>query len=408
MAAPWLAAPESRAVLAALAADGDPARFVGGCVRDALADPGADADDLDLATPEPPARVLALAARAGLRALPTGLAHGTVTVLAGERRRYEVTTLRRDVACDGRRAEVAFTRDFDEDAARRDFTINAMSCDGEGRLFDPFGGRDDLAAGRVRFVGAPERRIAEDHLRILRFFRFHARFGRGPPDAAALAACAALADGVDRLSGERVRQELWRILALPTARAALEPMRTAGVLARVVPWPADLDALARLAAAWPDADPLLRLAALARADAAPADAAARLAARLRLANAEAGRLERLLREPLPDPGAADRELRGAVHRLGAARFADLVRLAVALGRGTPEAGHAALRLAATWAPPPFPLTGDDLLARGVPPGPEVGRLLAAVRAEWQAADFALDRAACLDRLDAARRRPSVA
>ena len=291
-------------------AGGRPARFVGGCVRDALLDPGADAADLDLATPELPERVMALLAADGLQPVPTGLRHGTVS-LRYSGRRFEITTLRRDVACDGRHAEVEFTDDFDADAARRDFTINAMSCELDGTLHDPMGGRADLAAGRVRFVGEARRRIAEDYLRILRFFRFHARFGRGEADAEALAACAELADGIDGLSGERIRQELWLILLGPRPAATLELMQAAGVLARVVPGAVALAHLDGLA----EPDALLRLAALLR----PSDAArvTALADRLRLSNDEprapggAG----LLSDARPE-GCRARQRR-AIHRLGA-------------------------------------------------------------------------------------------
>jgi poly(A) polymerase len=396
--APWLEAPESRRVLQALAAGGRPARFVGGCVRDALARPGEDAADLDLATPEPPDRATALLEAAGIRVVPTGLRHGTVTALPGSRR-YEVTTLRRDVACFGRHAEVEFTDDFDQDAARRDFTVNAMSCDGDGLLHDPFGGRADLEAGRVRFVGGARERIAEDHLRILRFFRFFGRFGRPPVDAEALAACRELAAGLDRLSGERVRQELLAILATPRVEAALELMEATGVLARVVPWPAGGEHLARLVAWWPDADPLLRLAALARAGLPEPSAAEWLADRLRLSNAEASRLERLLLEELPETGVAERAQRRTIYRLGAALYGDLVRLVAALGRSDRERAEGCLELARGWAPPSFPITGADLLARDVPPGPELGRLLKAVRRWWEEKDFGPDRAACLARLE---------
>ena len=396
--AAWLTAPESRAVLEALTAEGRPARFVGGCVRDALIHPELDAADLDLATPEEPARVMALLRRAGIRVVPTGLKHGTVTALAG-RHAYEITTLRRDVACYGRHAEVAFTDDFDEDAARRDFTINAMSCDGEGWLHDPFGGRADLVAGRVRFVGDARQRIVEDRLRILRFFRFYARFGRPPADPEAVAACAELAGGIERLSGERIRQEILRILVTPRVAAALELMRATGVLERVIPWPVSLVQLERLVAGWPKADPLLRLAALVR-DGAPAPAGVeRLAERLRLSNAEARRLELLLLAPLPDLSAPAPAQRRAVYRLGAALYADLVRLAVAVGRAVPDDAAACLALAGHWRPPPFPLSGADLLARGVRPGPELGRLLEAVRRWWEEEDFAPGREACLERLD---------
>ncbi|MEK0082764.1 CCA tRNA nucleotidyltransferase [Benzoatithermus flavus] len=397
--AAWLTAPESRRVLAALTADGRPARFVGGCVRDAVIHPELDVADLDIATPEPPERVMGLLEAAGIRVIPTGLKHGTVTALCG-RHAYEITTLRRDVACFGRHAEVAFTDDFVEDAARRDFTINTMSCDGEGRLYDPFGGRADLLAGRVRFVGEARARIAEDYLRILRFFRFYARFGRPPADPEALAACAELAHGIDRLSGERVRQELFRILRTPRVVEAFRLMQATGVLARVVPWPVRPDRLKRLIEAYPGADPLLRLAAMVRDATADPESIGRLADRLRLSNAEARRLYDLLLLPLPDTAAPPRAQRLAIHRLGAERYTDLVRLAVALDRADPADAEACLTLAATWRAPPFPIGGADLLVRGVHPGPALGRLLEAVRTFWEEADFAPDRAACLARLDA--------
>ena len=394
----WLEAPASRRVLAALAAGGRATRFVGGCVRDALLRPGADAADLDLATQEPPERVIALLQAEGLRFAPTGLKHGTVTAFA-EERSFEITTLRRDVACDGRHAEVEFTCDFVADAARRDFTINTMSCDAAGRLHDPFAGRADLLAGRVRFVGEAARRIAEDHLRILRFFRFQARFGREPADAEALAACAAAADRLALLSGERVRQELFRILMTGRVLAALDLMAATGVLAHLVPWPMAPGWLARLIEPWPEADPLLRLAALTRARLPGPAAIGPLAAGLRLANAEAERLRHLLSEPLPDPSDTPQACRRDLFRLGAELYADLVRLAVAAGQAEASAATTALQAAVTWRPPSLPVTGADLLARGVPPGPGLGRLLAELRLAWEAADFALDRSACLALLD---------
>ena len=267
------------------------------------------------------------AARAGDGAARRGGAPGHADRAAARHRfaavpgrRFEITTLRRDVACDGRHAEVEFTDDFDADAARRDFTINAMSCEPDGTLHDPMGGRADLAAGRVRFVGDARRRIAEDYLRILRFFRFQARFGRGAPDAEALSACAAMAAGVDRLSGERVRQELWLILRGPRPAATLALMRSAGVLARVVPGAVPLVHLERLA----EPDPLLRLAALIRpSSAARVDA---LADRLRLSNHERERLRHWWRPPCRIRGrragaaAGDPSARAtALRRPGAAR-----------------------------------------------------------------------------------------
>ena len=204
----WMRTPGAQDVAAALSGGGAPVRFVGGCVRDAVL--GRRAKDIDLATPEPPQRVIDLLARAGIRAIPTGIAHGTITAVVG-REHFEITTLRRDVSTDGRHATVAFTDDWAEDAARRDFTINALFCDADGTLFDPMGGLADIKTGTVRFVGDAAMRIAEDHLRILRFFRFFAHYGKGEPDSDGLAACTRLAPTLKALSAERIAAEILEI-----------------------------------------------------------------------------------------------------------------------------------------------------------------------------------------------------
>jgi tRNA nucleotidyltransferase/poly(A) polymerase len=369
-------------------------------VRDALLDGPAGPQDLDVATQEPPERAARLLEAAGFRVLPTGLAHGTVTAL-GRHRSYEVTTLRRDVATDGRHAEVAFTDDFVEDAARRDFTINAMSCDAEGRLHDPFGGRADLMAGRIRFVGDPVRRIREDYLRILRWFRFFARFGQEPPDGPALAACAAEATGIDRLSGERLRTELFTLLPLPRAPRAMELMMATGVLGHVVPAPLDPAALPRLRASVGDVDPILALAAMLRPT-EPAAAEA-VAGRLRLSRAEAIRLLRLAPSPLPDTAASLALHRRGVEAQGRELYLDRLRLAAGEAAADPAAVRPLLDELGAWEPPRFPLDGNDLQAAGVPPGRELGALLAALHAWWRERDFAPDREACLARLRELRR-----
>ena len=391
-AAPWLRASATRKVLTALGWGGQPVRFVGGCVRDGLLGLP-DARELDLATPERPERVIGLLEAAGLPAIATGLAHGTVTTIA-DRRCFEITTLRRDVACDGRHAKVAFTDDFVIDAARRDFTINAMSCDGAGRLYDYFGGRADLAAGRVRFVGDPAARIAEDYLRILRFFRFFARYGREPADAEALAACREVAPELQRLSGERIQAEMLKLLEAPDPLPALRLM-VDGVLGEVVPGPVALARLARLIDLAPESDALVRLAALLRSPPADPDAAERVALRWRLANRDAERLLALTREPLPRLRAAPAARRRDLHRLGGARYADLTRIAAAEANGPGAALVAALAAAEAWRPQRLPVGGDDLLALGVPAGPRLGARLAALEAWWVERDFAPDRAACL-------------
>jgi poly(A) polymerase len=390
----WLRAPASRRVLAALGADGRPARFVGGCVRDGLLGV-ADVDELDIATPERPEQVIRLLERADLPAIPTGLAHGTVTTIA-DGRRFEITTLRRDVACDGRHAEVEFTDDFALDAARRDFTINAMSCDGAGRLYDYFGGRADLAAGRVRFVGQAAARIAEDYLRILRFFRFFAHYGRPPPDAEALVACAAAAPELRRLSGERIQAEMRKLLEAKDPVPALRLMAETGVLGQVIPGPVPLERLARLLELAPDSDPLVRLAALLRPPPGPSASVGQVAERWRMANRDAERLRALSEEPLPDLWAAPKSRARDLHRLGAGRYADLVKIAAAKARRDPRRALAeALAAAKAWRPKRLPVGGDDLLALGVPAGPRLGAILAALEAWWMAHDFAPDHAACL-------------
>ena len=234
---PWLEAAATRAVIAALEAAGGPgcARFVGGCVRNALI--GQPVEDVDIATTLRPEETERAIRAAGLKAVPTGLAHGTVTAISG-REPFEITTLRRDVSTDGRNATVAFTDDWAEDAGRRDFRLNALYADAGGQVFDPTGeGVADALAGRVVFVGDPATRIREDYLRILRFFRFFAWYGAGEPDPAGLAACAALAPGMSRLSAERVSKELTRLLAAPDPRAAVTAMAATGVLARILPDP---------------------------------------------------------------------------------------------------------------------------------------------------------------------------
>ncbi len=361
----FLAEPALAAVMAAL----PEARVVGGAVRDTLA--LREVREIDLATPRTPEQVTQALREAGLRAVPTGLAHGTVTAVS-DGQGFEVTTLRRDVQTDGRRAVVAFTDDWRADAARRDFTINAMSLTRAGEVFDYFGGTADLRAGVLRFVGDPATRIAEDYLRILRYFRFLARYGNGPVDSAALAAIRAGVPGLARLSVERVWNELARLLAAPDPRPAVALMAEVGVLAAVVPEGADPARLARLVAAGAPADPLLRLAALLTGD--PAG----LAARLRLSAAERDRLAALRAMPVPRPGDDDATLR----RLLADEAAGvLIERSWLAGDDTPQWAALRARLA-TMKRPVFPLEGRDVLALGEPEGPRVGALLRAVRQWW--------------------------
>ncbi|WP_246375361.1 CCA tRNA nucleotidyltransferase [Gluconacetobacter takamatsuzukensis] len=383
--------PDVRCGLARLWALLPDARLVGGVVRDLLA--GRAVADIDMATPEPPERVQAILAAAGVKVVATGLAHGTVTAVI-DGRPYEITTLRRDERTDGRHAVVAWTADWQEDAARRDFTINAMSCDRDGVVHDYFGGRVDLAAGRVRFVGDASARIREDALRVLRFFRFHARYGRGVPDAAAMAAIGACRDGLARLSAERVWSELRRILAGPAVVATLALMDESGVLACLLPEGCDLPALERLIATGAPDDPVLRLAVLARA------APDMLAGRLRLSRAETAALAAVRSGAPPDPAMDEdgrrrlladepaQALVGRSWRLQAERL------------GARSAAWDALRAdLLARARPVFPLAGRDLVEAGMTPGPQVGQVLAQVRGWWHAGGCRAGRRECLAYLE---------
>jgi len=377
---PWLEAPATRAVMAALQAAGGPdcARFVGGCVRNSLL--GRPVDDIDIATRLRPEQTMAALKTAGLKAVPTGLEHGTVTGVS-EHKPYEITTLRRDVETDGRRAVVAFTEDWAEDAARRDFRLNALYADAAGTVFDPTGGGlADAAEGRIVFVGEAETRIREDYLRILRFFRFQAWYGRGEPDATGLAACAALKSGMARLSAERVSKELLKLLAAPDPRPAVRAMAETGVLDQVLPQAQPLAMFDALCEASPD--PVLRLSALLPED---ADTVVRIAGDLRLSNAVRDRLAAAVADgPAVTPGMTDAEARAAIYRLGRAAFEDRLSRAEA-ARGGDGAGLR--RLAAEWTAPKMPVGGRDLARLGLKPGPETGRILKAFEDAWIAEDF---------------------
>ena len=379
--APFLADPALIAVLDAVETDGDRARVVGGAVRNTLM--GEPVSDVDIATTARPETVAKRVQAAGLKAVPTGIAHGTVTVVA-RGRPFEVTTLRTDVATDGRRAVVAFTDDWAVDAARRDFTMNALYVDRHGTLFDPTGGLADALDRRVRFIGRPEDRIGEDYLRILRFFRFHARYGRpGEPDAAGLSACVAMQAGLDRLSRERIGQEMRKLVIAPGAEATLALMARTGILRRVFGAEAAVERFAAMRQAGGALSVAEALTALAAGRPEDADS---LGERLRLSNDEHGTIATIRAVadrlgPAPDEAA----VRLAVYRAGnpVARAALLLAAAEA-GRAPPPA---LLAIAQTWAAPAFPLSGKDLLAAGHRPGPELGRALRALEEAWIAAGY---------------------
>lgn len=397
----WMHASETRAVMGALLASGGDARFVGGAVRNALLN--CDVGDIDIATPLVPAEVTRRFESAGITALPTGIAHGTITAITGGKA-FEVTTLRRDVSTDGRRATVEFSDDWAEDAGRRDFTINALYASPDGEVFDFAGGLADLAAGRVRFIGEATARIREDYLRILRLFRFHAWYGKGGIDEEGLRAAAAERSGLQKLSGERVQKELLRLLEAENPLPSLHAMAATGILAEIIPNGARLDRLERLtavdAANFFKADAVLRLAALLPHDLALVKA---LAERLRLSNENRERTEDLAgaRKKLV-PYLSVREVHRLLYRLGARRFRDRVFLRWSEDgkESNAIAWRALLALADTWTPPRFPLTGRDVMVAGVPEGPHVGRVLAEVEEWWIDSGFTEDRLSLAERLKA--------
>ncbi len=394
----------TQAVMAALAAAGgvDCARFVGGCVRNALS--GHSVDDIDIATTLTPEQVIAALKAAGLKAVPTGIDHGTITAVA-KGQPFEITTLRRDVETDGRRAVVAFTTDWAEDAQRRDFRLNAVYADAEGRLFDPTGaGVADARAGRIVFVGDAAIRIREDALRILRFFRFQAWYGRGEPDPEGLAACQAGAALLAGLSAERVSKELLKLLAAEDPRGVVRLTAATGVLPRILP---EADSLARFERLVEietrqlfQCDPLLRLAALIGGE----GTATGVADRLRLSNAQRERLIAALASDGPRlvSWMSPREARRGVYQLGAQAFCDRVLLAWA--QTEPSAAEtqwrALLPMAQSWPRPVPPFTGADVVAAGVPEGPMVGQVMREIEAWWIDNDFTDDKLAAVERLKA--------
>jgi poly(A) polymerase len=398
----WMTAPDTTAVLDALEAAGgaDCARFVGGCVRNTLI--GSPVADIDIATVLTPQAVTQALKAGGLKAVPTGLEHGTVTAVSGGKP-FEITTLRRDVETDGRRAVVAFTDDWTGDAERRDFTLNALYARRDGSLVDPTGhGVADARAGRIVFVGEAEQRVAEDYLRILRFFRFFAWYGKGPPDAAALAACESLKDMLKTLSAERVSKETLKLLAADDPREALALMDRTGVLAQVLPAPIDLDRFNALVGIEADqlfeTDPVLRLAALLPDDQV---GAAKFAEAFRLSNAERDRIAAAL-APTPELKSwmSPREIRRAIYRLGPKTFRDRAKLAWARAdrtAATPQ-WRGMIALGEGWAPPTLPLTGEDVIAAGAPKGPMVGQVLREVEDWWIDHDFIDDRLSTIEKL----------
>ncbi len=398
-------------IIRELSGKGAAARFIGGCVRDAIV--GRSVSDIDLATDAVPDRVVEILGGAGIRTEPTGIEHGTVTAIVRDRP-YQITTLRRDVETDGRRAVVSFTTDWAEDAGRRDFTINALSADADGSVYDYVDGLADLAAGRVRFIGAAAERVAEDYLRILRFFRFHAGYASGAPDEEALAACRAAAARIDDLSGERIWLELSRILLIDPPGTVFQMMEKAGVLGRLIPIARKIDRLTALAALEGmiglDADPIRRLAALIEPTRREAS---QVAARLRLGRIDTDRLDSLTaNRGQCSPDMSEAVLRRSLYRVRTRHFRDLLLLdwseAIVRDRAaamrTADGWKKILDYAQAWEQPELPVSGEDVMGFGVPEGPAVGEMLEAIEEWWLERAFKPDREACLDRLRLLARR----
>jgi poly(A) polymerase len=388
--ASWLTSGATARVLALLNGDGEEARVVGGAVRNALLD--IPISDVDIATTALPEEVVRRARAAGIKNVPTGIEHGTVTLIV-DGQPFEVTTLREDVETFGRKAKVAFGRDWKADAQRRDFTINALSVDAEGLVHDHVGGLTDIAARRVRFIGDPDRRIAEDYLRILRFFRFHAAYGAGELDRAGYLACIRGREGLSALSAERVRMEMLKLLVADGARAAIEAMGDGGLLLPILGGVTYQRALAamidieRTRGLKPD--PMLRLGALA---VAVTEDARRLSARLRLTNAETRALDSMGHRWWRLAGMDEITSQRRLYRLGEVRFRDRVMLAWARsGEGAGDSYWQNLvGLPDRWRAPEFPLKAADFIARGFAEGPALGHVLSLAEDVWLAAGFPLE------------------
>jgi poly(A) polymerase len=385
--AAWLREGPLARLLGVLGRDGEEARVVGGAVRNALL--GEPIGDIDIATTTVPQEVIRRARGAGFKPVPTGIEHGTITVVI-DGRPFEVTTLREDVETFGRHATVRFGRDWRADAERRDFTMNALSVSADGAVHDYVGGLADIAARRVRFIGEAAKRIAEDYLRILRFFRFHAAYGHGAPDPEGLHACIALRAGLEQLSRERVRMELLKLMVAPRATPALAIMTEAGLLVTVlggVPDLAGFENMAKVeAAAGMQADPVHRLGALGVRICEDAE---RLWQRLRLSNAEHERLVSMGERWWRLSPNEDKAARALIYRLGAERFVDraLIAWARSSGGAADEAWRGLASLPHRWTVPVFPLKAADFTKRGIERGPALGAAMHEAEAAWIAADF---------------------
>ena len=388
--APWLKTGPAARVLELLNTDGEEARVVGGAVRNALLD--RPIGDIDIATTALPEEVTRRAKAAGIKSVPTGIEHGTVTLVV-DAKPFEVTTLREDTETFGRKAKVAFGRDWVRDAERRDFTINGLSADAEGLVHDYVGGLEDIATRRVRFIGEPDKRIAEDYLRILRFFRIHAAYGTGEPDRAGYLACIGGREGLASLSAERIRVEILKLMVADGAAGAVNAMVDGGLSLPIfggIAYTGPFAAIISIEHALDlSPDPIRRLGALA---VAVTEDARRLASRLRLTNAETKALDSMGHRWWRLAGMDEAWARRRLYRLGADRYRDRLILAWARsGEGSDAASWRELAsLPMRWSAPKFPLKAADFIARGVAQGPELGRVLALAEDAWLAAEFPLD------------------
>lgn len=407
--ASWLHAKPLQALFAALHHEGGEAHVVGGAVRNTLL--GTKVSDIDIATTHLPEETVRLVKEAGFKPVPTGIEHGTVTVVV-QGQPFEVTTLRKDIETDGRHAKVAFGTDWEADARRRDFTINALYATAEGDVIDYVGGMADIETRTLRFIGDPEDRIREDYLRILRFFRFFAWYGSGRPEAEGLRASARLKDGLEQLSAERVWSELKKLLVAPDPSRSLLWMRQSGVLSVILPesekWGIDsIHGLVRTEAdlGWP-ADALLRLESIVPPDAARMS---ELGKRLKMSNAERARLEAWARADAIKSETSEQALKKLIYRGSSQAIADRIRLAYASARQEAATSDEAmiraggysrlLEMTEKYEPVVFPVTGSDLLALGIEKGPGLGEVLRNLETLWIDSGFSLDREALLEKLD---------
>lgn len=386
--APWLKQPATRGVLEALEAQGHTARVVGGAVRNALLHE--PVQDIDIATTATPDEIIETATMSGLTSVPTGIDHGTVTVIA-DKKPFEVTTLRRDVETDGRRAVVAFTDDWTEDAQRRDFTINALYSDKDGVLFDPVGGYEDIKQQRVRFIGDADQRIKEDYLRILRFFRFTATYGQGQCDASGLASCSKLRAGLDKLAGERIWVELKKLLVAPHASDVLGVMESSQILASLIEPDRNVDQFKRMVAIDAKLDrtgnPVQRLAALCGHT---NNDVRWLRDRLRFSTRAFERLTAMVQNTTwPASDASEHDTKIHLYRHGPEAYCDAVLLAWARSGADPDntSWLRHVNLVEHWQIPKFPFAGSDVLALGLDPGPKVGQILSQLETWWISEGF---------------------